>query len=323
MHTHDRVLVLGSLAKGGVDEVATCGDSSPQRSVVAENDLSLCGFAENAHVGDAPVGDEVARSGGVAAVLRPLRITVLSLFNLAAYGGNHDVAFSAWLPRPPGRVTPRHSRRERLSCSRYRDHRAAPRGRMGPAGSPRTPTSHGSLPDVGRVHVTVEHEGLSAAGAFADTEYVARPLETRVPCRSCTGSSTCCHCTARPISRKVSAMNRAISPSLPVKLGIATASLAQATSRSESDADVRQRGCHTPWAGRTAPDWNSGSRAQKAASVVGCILRLGPVMRLPSKSHRRRERSCPSCVKRHWMRGRLRPQLAHLGRRSNQAASGR
>ena len=57
-----------------------------------EHDLALGRLAEQAHVRDAAVRDEVARPGRVAAVLRPLRIALLRLLDLAADGRDQDVA---------------------------------------------------------------------------------------------------------------------------------------------------------------------------------------------------------------------------------------
>ena len=67
-------------------------DAQPERAEVAEHDLALGRLAEQAHVGDAAVRDEVARAGGVAAVLRALRVAVLRLLDLAADGGDQHVA---------------------------------------------------------------------------------------------------------------------------------------------------------------------------------------------------------------------------------------
>ena len=70
-----------------------CGrDPQPERAEVAENDLRLGRLAEDAHVRDAAVRDEVARAGRVAAVLGALRVAVLRLLDLAGDGGDHDVA---------------------------------------------------------------------------------------------------------------------------------------------------------------------------------------------------------------------------------------
>src|SRR6187397_1344013 len=59
---------------------------------MTHNDLRLGRFAENAHVRDTPVRDEVARARRVAAVLGALRVAVLRLLDLAGDGGDHDVA---------------------------------------------------------------------------------------------------------------------------------------------------------------------------------------------------------------------------------------
>src|SRR5439155_24460070 len=60
------------------------------------------------------------------------------------------------------------------------------------------------------------------------------PTPARVPRTLARPSSTCCHCTWRPMSANVSRTSSAIACSEPVKLGVATARLAQSTSRSLS-----------------------------------------------------------------------------------------
>ena len=92
VHAQDRVLVALALAERRVDEVAVGADAQPERAEVAEHDLALGRLAEQAHVGDAAVRDEVARAGRVAAVLRALRLAVLRLLDLAADGGDQHVA---------------------------------------------------------------------------------------------------------------------------------------------------------------------------------------------------------------------------------------
>src|SRR5206468_11383376 len=81
-----------ALAERRVDEVAVRRDAQPQRTEVSEDDLALRRLAEQAHVGDTAVRDEIARPGRVAAVLRTLRITVLRLLDLAADRSDHHVA---------------------------------------------------------------------------------------------------------------------------------------------------------------------------------------------------------------------------------------
>ena len=78
-----------------MDEVAARRDAQPERAEVAEHELRLGRLAEDAHVGDAAVGDEVARAGRVAAVLGALRVAPLRLLDLAADGGDEHVAGEA------------------------------------------------------------------------------------------------------------------------------------------------------------------------------------------------------------------------------------
>src|SRR6476620_10852576 len=60
------------------------------------------------------------------------------------------------------------------------------------------------------------------------------PTPARVPRTFARPSSTCCHCTWRPMPWKVSRINSAIASSEPVKLGVPMARDAQSTRRSRS-----------------------------------------------------------------------------------------
>src|SRR4029453_1204220 len=91
-HPQDRVLVAQSFAERGVDEVPVRRDLQPERAEVAEDDLALGRLAKDAHVGDAAVGDEVARTRRIAAVLGALCVPELRLLDLTADGGYDDVA---------------------------------------------------------------------------------------------------------------------------------------------------------------------------------------------------------------------------------------
>ena len=88
----NRVLVALALAEGRVDEVPLHPDPQPESTEVAKHDLPLGRLAEQAHVGDAAVRDQIARAGGIAAVLRSLRLAVLRLLDLAADRSDQQVA---------------------------------------------------------------------------------------------------------------------------------------------------------------------------------------------------------------------------------------
>ena len=62
------------------------------RAEVAQHDLPLGRLAEQAHVRDASVRDEVARAGGVAPVLRADGIPLLRLLDLPADRRDHQVS---------------------------------------------------------------------------------------------------------------------------------------------------------------------------------------------------------------------------------------
>ena len=139
VHAQDRVLVALALAEGGVDEVAVHADPQPERAEVAEHDLALGRLAEQAHVGDAAVRDEVARAGRVAAVLaaRPRRRTGSSRSRRRPPRSSRRPG--AARPRPGARARPRRSRRARPSCSRSRARRGGRPRRNAAAGSPGRP----------------------------------------------------------------------------------------------------------------------------------------------------------------------------------------
>ena len=175
-HAQDRVEIALALRERRVDEVALRADAQPERAEVPEHDLALGRLAEDAHVGDAAMADEVAGAGGVAAVLGALRVAVLGLLDLAADRRDHAVAAQ----RDAGVG----ERAQRLDVARERalhvgDAEAVEvavldeRARLEPrhAREPRLAAR------VRRVHVPVEHQARAAAGALADAQDVraARP----------------------------------------------------------------------------------------------------------------------------------------------------
>ena len=122
-------------------------DPQPERPEMAEHDLALRRLAEQAHVGDAAVRDEVARAGCVAAVLRALRVAVLCLLDLAADGGDEHVA-----AKPHAGVLQRRDRLDvagerALHVRDARARRAVRPGRTPTGWKPGTSRSHGSRPE--------------------------------------------------------------------------------------------------------------------------------------------------------------------------------
>ena len=79
------------LAEGGVDERAVRGEPQPKRAEVREHELVLGRLAEDAHVRDTAVRNEVARTGCVAAELGSLRVPLLRLLDLAGDRRDEDV----------------------------------------------------------------------------------------------------------------------------------------------------------------------------------------------------------------------------------------
>ena len=180
VQAQDRVPVAPALAEGGVDELTVDADAQPERAEVAEDDLPLGRLAEQAHVGDASVRDEIPRPGGVAAVLRPDRVAVLRLLDLAADGGDQHVA-----AQPDTRVA---QRPDGLDVARERALHVrdpepveppVPDERLGL--EPRHVSQPRLAPRVRRVHVPVEHEARAAAGALEDPERVGAAVLDLLP----------------------------------------------------------------------------------------------------------------------------------------------
>ena len=154
--------------------------AQPERAEVAEHDLALGRLAEQAHVRDAAVRDEVARAGRVAAVLRALRVALLRLLDLAADGRDQHVA-----AQPHARVLQRAHRLDVAGerALHVRDPEpvepavALERLRLeaGDVAQPRLAAR------VRRVHVAVEHQRRAAAGARPGAERVRAPLLDLLP----------------------------------------------------------------------------------------------------------------------------------------------
>ena len=188
VHAQDRVLAALALAERGVDEVAVHADAQPERAEVPEHDLPLGRLAEQAHVGDAAVGDEIARAGGVAAVLRALRLARTASSRSRRTRRRSARRRAAARPHPAARARPRRNRRARPSCSRCRA-RTGARSRTNAFGwKPGTSVSHGSRP---------EYEVSMCPLNINDWP---PPVPDQVPSAFARPSSTCCHCTCRPSS---------------------------------------------------------------------------------------------------------------------------
>ncbi len=170
-HANDRVLVPLPLAERRVDERALRRDPQPQRAEVTEDDLRLGRLAEDAHVRDAPVRDEVARAGRVAAVFRSLRRAPLRLFDLAGDRRDHHVT-----AEPYARVR---ERTQRLDVAGERTlHVRDPEAVEPTVLHERARLEAGDVPQprllarIRRVHVPVEHEARPTSGPDARPEDV-------------------------------------------------------------------------------------------------------------------------------------------------------
>ena len=241
-HAQDRVLVALALAERGVDEVAVRRDAHPERPEVPEHDLRLGRLAEDAHVGDAAVRDEVARAGRVAAVLaRPARRPTAPSRSRRR-PPRRARRRAAARPRPAARAPPRRSRRARPSCSRCRARRAARPCTNASGWKPRTPASHGSRPeyDVSMWPLNMRLCPPPAPGHVPST--LARP------------SSTCCHCTCRPM------LGERVAHQLGHRLLVA----GEARRADRLRGPARRAG-----RGRSAPGRHGGSAAARARRRAG------------------------------------------------------
>jgi hypothetical protein len=147
---------------------------------VAEDDLRLGRFAQDAHVGHAAMGHEVTRAGGVPAELGALCVPVLRLLDLAGDGRDHHVATK----RHPGV----RERAERLHVARERALHVRDSEPVEPSvldESARLEAGHVPEPRLAArvrgVHVTVEHEARPAADTCARAEHVRPPVLDLLP----------------------------------------------------------------------------------------------------------------------------------------------
>ena len=161
-----------------MDERARRGEPQPERPEVGEHELLLGRLAEDAHVRGAAVADEVARAGRVAAELRPLRVALLRLLDLAGDRCDHHVA-------PERRVAERPHRRE-IGDERALHVRDPEPVDAAVALEPlrleaRDPGQPRLAAGVRRVHVPVEHQRRPAARAGAGREHVRAPVLDLLP----------------------------------------------------------------------------------------------------------------------------------------------
>ena len=163
-----------------MDEIALRADAEPERAEVAEHDLALRRLAEDAHVRDAAVAREVARAGGVAAVLRALGIAVLRLLDLTAHRSDHAVApqSHARIAEGPQRLDVARERPLHVRDAEAIEAAVLDEGRRLEAGDTREPRL---APRVGGVHVPVEHQARPASRALPDSEHVGAPVLDLLP----------------------------------------------------------------------------------------------------------------------------------------------
>ena len=155
----------------------------------ASTSLLLGRLAEDAHVRDAAVRDEVARAGRVAAELRALRVALLRLLDLA--GDRRDQHVAAQAARVAERAHGLDVAGERALHVRDAepvDAAVALEALRLEAG---IPASHGSRPEY---DVSMWPLNISVGPP---------PAPARVPSTFARPSSTCCHCTASPSSAQL------------------------------------------------------------------------------------------------------------------------
>ena len=236
-------------------------DAHPQRPEVAEHELRLGRLAEDAHVGDAAVRDEVARPGRVAAELGALRVAPLRLLDLAADGRDEQVA-----AQPHARVLQRAHRLDVAGERALHVRDAEPEEPSVLHERIRLEAAHAREPrlaaGVRRVHVPVEHRGSAR-----------RPRPARSRARSRGRPRPAATAPAGPSPPNVSRISSAIACSSPVKLGVAIACDAQSTSRSRSIGDV-MGGSAAARARRRGGSARGGSRPRARASRA-CSPRRG------------------------------------------------
>ncbi len=176
----DRVAVAPPLAERRVDEVAVHADPQPERAEVAEHDLALGRLAEQAHVGDAAVRDEIPRAGRIAAVLGSLRVALLRLLDLAADGRDEDVA-----AQPHAGVLQRAHGLDVAGDRALHVRDAEPVEPAVALERLRLEAGHVAQPRLASrvrgVEVAVEHQRLAAAGAGPGAERVRAPLLHLLP----------------------------------------------------------------------------------------------------------------------------------------------
>ena len=145
-----------------------------------ENDTHVGGLAENAHVGQHAMIDEIVRAVSVTAVFFAFEFTPLRFFDFAGDGGDDDISFQAHtraLQRFHG-IGVADERALHVVDAETVDETVFDDGvrLVADAGEKFFAAS------VGGIHVAVEHQVLAAARAFPAADYVGAAL-LRLPAR--------------------------------------------------------------------------------------------------------------------------------------------
>ena len=196
VHAPDGVHLFAPFTERRVDVDAGAGDADPERSEMFEHNVHVGGLAENAHVGQDAVIDQIMGAVSVAAIFFALEISPLRFFDFAGDGGNNDVALQADARALQGfqGVRVADERAFHVVDAEAVDESVFDDGVRLVARSGEEVFGAG----VRRVHVAVEHEVLPP------------PVPSQRPTTLARASSTSCHVTSRPSEVRALRMYSAI-----------------------------------------------------------------------------------------------------------------
>src|SRR4029077_13073766 len=178
-HAADGIHFFAAFAEGGVHINSGTRDAHPHGAEMFEYDTHVGGLAENTHVGQHAMIDEIVRAVSVTAVFFAFEFTPLRFFDFAGDGGDDDVAFQAHtgaLERFHGvGVTDQRTLHvvdaEAVDKTVFDD-------------SVRFVAEAGEkffAASIGGIHVAVEHQVLAAARAFPTADHIGARLFDFLP----------------------------------------------------------------------------------------------------------------------------------------------
>src|SRR5262249_7641358 len=95
VHSADGVHLLAAFTERRVYVNSSARDAHPHGAEVFEYKFHVGGLAENAHIGQDAVIDQIMGAETIAAILFALEIAPLGFFNFASHGGDYEIAFQA------------------------------------------------------------------------------------------------------------------------------------------------------------------------------------------------------------------------------------